>query len=105
AAATENTLVNMVANGLSPTDIQCYTGELQAVPQASYDLILANINRNVILASLAALYDRLNPDGDILFSGILLQDQTLVEQSAQGAGFIPVTQTAREGWLMLHYRK
>lgn len=104
-AATENTQVNMAANGVPAQAIQLYTGDLSAVPPNRYDLILANINRNVILTSLPALYERLIPGGDILFSGILQQDRALVEQSAEQLGFIPATTMEREGWMLLHYRR
>lgn len=102
-AATENTLVNMEANGAS--QIKVYTGDLSAVPPATYDIVLANINRNVILASLAALYDRTSAEGDLLVSGILLQDAELVEQTATACGWTKVLFRDREGWMMMHYRK
>ncbi len=102
-AATENTLVNMEANRASK--IKVYTGDLSAVPSATYDIILANINRNVILASLAALYDRTSAGGDLLVSGILLQDAELVEQTATACGWIKVLFRDREGWMMMHFRK
>lgn len=102
-AATENTLVNMEVNGAS--QIKVYTGDLSAVPPATYDIILANINRNVILASLAALYDRTSAGGDLLVSGILLQDAELVEQTATACGWTKVLFRDRDGWMMMHYRK
>lgn len=103
AAATENTLVNMEANGVSKMNV--YTGTLSAVPARTYDIVLANINRNVILDSLAALYDRTSEGGDLLVSGILLQDEALVEQTALACGWSKVLFRHRDGWMMMHYRK
>jgi ribosomal protein L11 methyltransferase len=101
--ATENTLVNMAANQV--TEIAVYTGDLSVVPVRKYQVILANINRNVILASLGALYDRTEAGGDLLVSGILRQDQALVEAEATLHGWKKVCQREREGWLMLHYQR
>jgi len=101
--ATENTLVNMAVNQVA--DIAVYTGDLSAVPRRKYQVILANINRNVILASLGALYERTEAGGDLLVSGILRQDQTLVEAEAILQGWKKVGQREREGWLMLHYQR
>lgn len=99
--ATENTLVNMRANDVD--GITVYTGDLHAVPVRQYDCILANINRNVILASLTTLYERLLPEGQLLVSGILQADQALVHKAASEAGFKQVAVQEREGWLMIQY--
>ena len=70
----ENTLENAARNGVADA-IRSYHGQLDDVPVGPYDTILANINRNVILASLPALYQRLRPAGHLLLSGILLADE------------------------------
>lgn len=102
-AATENTLVNMEANGIS--GIQVFTGDITAVPATKNDFILANINRNVILSSLGALYARTADDGHLLVSGILAQDQKLVDAKAIEEGWKKVLTRERNGWLLLHYRR
>ncbi|MEZ4988557.1 MAG: 50S ribosomal protein L11 methyltransferase [Saprospiraceae bacterium] len=103
APATENTLVNMEANDVSL--IQVFTGDLQAVPQRTYDIILANINRNVILASLAALYERTVSGGQLLVSGILQQDEAIVTTTAADAGWQHLLTREKDGWLMIHFNK
>lgn len=101
--ATDNTLVNMKANNVE--DIRLFTGDINAVPSRTYDVILANINRNVILNTLEALYQRTENNGDLLVSGILVKDRELVEAEALRCGFKPVLVREREGWLMLHFQK
>lgn len=102
-AATENTLVNMQANQVE--EIEVFTGDLNAVPETKSNIILANINRNVILSSLGALYARMAAGGDLLVSGILQQDQELVDQQAEKDGWQKVLTRTKDGWLLLHYRK
>lgn len=102
-AATENTLVNMAVNEID--QIQVYTGQLDAVPMAQFEVILANINRNVILNSLGALYLRCATAGHLLVSGILAQDEEKVEAVAQQEGWQRLIRREREGWLMIHYQK
>ena len=101
--ATSNTLVNMKANNVS--DIQIFTGDINIVPKRKYEIILANINRNVILNTLAALYERSCQGGDLLISGILKRDQQLVEKEAERCGYKQILVRERDGWLMLHYRR
>ena len=74
AAAVENTLENARVNQTSD-QIKVFHGDLDAVPFRTYDFILANINRNVILGTLPALYQRLRDGGMLLISGILDADR------------------------------
>ena len=48
-----------------------------------YDIILANINKNIILDNLSSLIKSLTPTGTILLSGLLAEDEAdIVEASA-----------------------
>ena len=48
----------------------------------TFDVILANINRNVILENMAILYDRLNANGHLLLSGLLKEDESIILSKA-----------------------
>lgn len=95
--SAENTLENAERNGVSLHRV--VHGELKDVPTGpAYDLILANINRNVILATAGALYKRLRSGGTVLFSGILAQDEELLLSSLTAAGFLHQATRSREDW-------
>lgn len=94
----ENTLENAEINGVY-LDVVTH-GTLDDVdPQRRFDVILANINRNVILASLPSLYERLNTGGLLFVSGILEHDGKLVEDTALSAGFTVNRRQQRQDWL------
>lgn len=100
-AAYENTLDNARANGAAR--IQVYHGALDAVKGGSYGYILANINRNVILNSIKALYGKLAPGGILLVSGILTADESLVLSRAKAAK-LRFTDKARRGeWSCIRF--
>jgi len=46
-----------------------------ATAEMKFDIILANINKNVIIENLSLLADQLNKDGQILLSGLLESDK------------------------------
>jgi ribosomal protein L11 methyltransferase len=98
-----NTLDNLRINEVSGVTVR--EGDLSAVPEAGFSIILANINRNVILGSLPALYDKLDAEGDLLVSGVLATDEELVHAEARRAGFALALRRQRGDWLLLHYRK
>ena len=95
--AFENTLENCRINKVGK--VNAFLGELNAVPDGSYDIVLANINRNVILDSLPSLHARLNEGGLLISSGYLVEDGELMAGAFHQHGF-SVTQVARRNnWL------
>ncbi|MDX1943673.1 MAG: 50S ribosomal protein L11 methyltransferase [Saprospiraceae bacterium] len=72
AEAYHNTLENTQINNVD--NVQVIHGTIENVLDSGYNVILANINRNVILDSLAALHEKLFTNGILLVSGILKQD-------------------------------
>ena len=103
--AYQNTLENALLNGCN--NINAYHGGLEALPEQelSYNIILANINRNVILDSLASLYAKLVPGGLLLVSGILLQDQALVVEKAKAEGFSLTSSWTKGNWCCFEFKK
>lgn len=97
----DNTLENMELNGVEASKMQVYHGVLADVPAQQYDLILANINRNVILETMPDICIRLNKGGKLLCSGFLEQDIELVVEAAQAQGLYLQRQEAREKWRCL----
>lgn len=83
--AYENAIENCQLNDVDA--IQVYLGGLEVVLDSGYDIILANINRNVILESLTTLYKKLKRSGVLLISGILQEDEELVLDAAKTEGF------------------
>lgn len=52
-----------------------------------FDIILANINRHILLQYMDAMFELLVPNGTLLMSGLLIEDESIISQSAIGAGF------------------
>ncbi len=98
--AYENTLEHALLNGVGDK-IKAFYGTLDDVPPATYDLILANINRNVILASLPELRKRLSANGQLLISGILHDDEPVIMEMATAQGFREFGQQKRGNWMAI----
>lgn len=81
----ENTIENAALNEVDNINVAC--SNLENFEAGKYDIILANINRNVLLSSHQELYNRLNPTGTLLISGILDVDEELVSTSYKNIGF------------------
>ncbi len=97
APAYESTLENAGSNGVQLDEV--VHGELSDVPDGNpYDLVVANINRNVLLETGEALYHRLGAGGTALMSGVLEQDERMLVGHMQGVGFRHRATFARGDW-------
>jgi ribosomal protein L11 methyltransferase len=63
----ESTIENSALNGINNIEALC--GSKQVIPNERYDIILANINRNILLDQMASYAEVLKPGGEIYFSG------------------------------------
>lgn len=95
---------NIVRNEVED-QVTIFEGGLEVVPSVEYDLILANINRNVLLDSIPTLQKHLLPGGQIGISGFLPQDVDILEECIQPFGW-QLTQTRNDsGWVSLWWTK
>ena len=78
--AYQNTLENLSIN--KAETVQTYCGTLEQVPFQKVDIVLANINRNVILDTMASISDRLDKGGLLLCSGFLQEDIVKINKQA-----------------------
>lgn len=92
-----NTLENAKRN--NTPSIKTYQGTLPDVQSKNFDIILANINRNVILESLPTLYDKLKIGGFLMVSGFLQQDEKLLNEHSKKANFHLVKSMNRGKWI------
>jgi ribosomal protein L11 methyltransferase len=97
--AWENTLENIKQNDCER--IYVTHGELEQVPFRRYDIILANINRNILIEYASALRERLKSNGVCMLSGILENDRDIVLQVYEKAGFHLNKTTQKDDWICL----
>ncbi len=66
-----------------------------------YDIILANINKHIILENLPSLRKELNQGGTLLLSGLLEEDETDILQAAAKYELSASAKLQRSGWIAL----
>lgn len=72
APAVENALEHASINKVQ-YDVEL--GDIHTVPDQKYQIILANVNQNVLIADAKELIDRLDKNATLLLSGILIKDK------------------------------
>lgn len=85
--------------------INVYQSDVTDFKGENYDLILANINRNVILSSMSSFYKKMAYNGMIIVSGYLEVDVDLILESAESAGLHLMTSHQRGDWMCQVFQK
>lgn len=94
--AYENTIENCERN--NSTSIEVIKGNVNAIKSRKFDIILANINRNILLADTISYVNCLNKNGYILQSGFLNEDEKLLIQNAELSGLKHIKTNQKEKW-------
>lgn len=66
-----------------------------------FDVILANINKNVLLLNMAEIRQHLQEDGVVLMSGLLEGDRVDIEAAAQKHGLVIKSEKKQNSWISL----
>jgi ribosomal protein L11 methyltransferase len=95
----ENAGENIQRNGCSRIRLSLS----ETLPVGQYDIILANINRNVILGYLSQLASILVPGGKLLLSGLMVADEEDIRKACIQSGFQLMKISERNNWISILY--
>ena len=99
--STNNTLENAALNNIN--NILVRLGDASLLKGQQFDLILANIQRNILLQDMPAYARVLKPGGILLMSGFYQADLEIIEAKATSLG-LKITRTyERSEWCATRY--
>ncbi len=99
-----------VANALENcTNNECRNVIIRQDNQLKYllpaDVVLANINRNILLENMVSLVEKTREGGSCLMSGLLEGDREIISNQAVASGFQEAGYWEKDGWIALLFRK
>ncbi len=100
--AFHNCVQNIERNGC--VHIQTIQGDDSYVFNEKFDIILANINRNVILKNISYWKNLMNPNGLLIVSGILQNDETDIVLQAEKNDLVVKDILRTNGWLAISFK-
>ena len=92
----ENAELNNVSNS-----IKIITGDIKNVDEKGFDLVLANIQKNILLEILDDLKMKIKENGILILSGLLLKDEEEIMISYSDSGFTFVEKSVKDDWISL----
>ena len=96
----ENTLENLEMNHCQNISAQLSS----TVPKKKkYDMVLANINRNVLLKQISEYAQVLASGGDLLMSGFYVEDLGIIQNACKTEGFRFIRNLDVNNWVAAHF--
>ena len=99
-SAYDNARLNKVG-----TRIETYCGDASLLQRNTYDVILANINRNILLQDMGTYAHSLHRDGLLFVSGFYVEDMPMLIGTAAVSGLEYVSHDSIDNWCCIKFRK
>ena len=96
---TENSIENIAMNNIKGIDVKLGGAEL--LEGLNFDIVLANINRNILLADMEKYAACLSSGGELYMSGFYVEDIPLIEAEANLNGLKLVDYTEKNNWVVV----
>ena len=84
-------------------NISVYESDASLLVGKKYDVIIANINRNILLNDMQQYKDCLNENGILFLSGFYTEDIPVISESCTSRGLSYVKQFERNNWVALKF--
>ena len=99
----QNSIENVQRNGCK--HITVLEGDSSLLKGKKYDIIIANINRNILLSDMKIYTDCLHQEGILLLSGFYKDDIAIIESEVVKHGLVFDKMIQRNRWVALKYNK
>ncbi|MBN1821326.1 MAG: 50S ribosomal protein L11 methyltransferase [Prolixibacteraceae bacterium] len=86
-------------------NIEAFLGDASLLIIQQFDLILANIQRNVLLTDMEKYCSVLNPGGKLIMSGFYIQDNPSIKEKAESIGLTDAGYTEKNKWVAYTFLK
>ena len=92
-----NSIDNLALNNIS--NIKVFQGDASSLTsEGPFDVIIANINRNILLADMQYYVARMNQGGEIYFSGFYESDLPMIQAEAERLGLRYISHRVEKDW-------
>lgn len=98
-ATTENAHLNGILN------IEAHLGDASLLGNQKFELILANIQRNVLLNDMEKYFKVLKPGGKLIMSGFYNDDIPIIKELAESLGLIDAGYQEKNKWVAYAFQK
>lgn len=99
--SVENTSHNAMLNGTDNISVMLGDAGVLSDISEKYDVVLANINRNILLADMPSMRKVMKEQATLILSGFYKEDIPMLIEKAESLGMRQVSATEDNNWCML----
>ncbi|MGE5430207.1 MAG: 50S ribosomal protein L11 methyltransferase [Syntrophomonadaceae bacterium] len=96
----DNGIENCEVNGVSDR-VEIRLGEVSLIVEKDFDLVLANINKNILMEIAQELTSHVRPGGTLILSGLLFTDEQDISGRYEKEGFTVTDKKQLDEWISL----
>jgi len=100
----ENCIENCELNSVTGK-VKIVKGEISDIKEDNFDLIIANIQKDVLLNIADQIIEKLKPNGIAILSGLLVKDEKDIEERYTKTGFETVETKAMDEWIAIALKR
>jgi ribosomal protein L11 methyltransferase len=83
--------------------VKVFEGGAEVIPNKKYDVILANINKNILLADIETYVQKLSSSGSLIMSGFYSEDVIDISAKCGVYNLKPVKNYEKDNWVAVKY--
>lgn len=102
--SVENSKHNAALNQVE-VDVRLGDATVTNSISGTFDVVMANINRNILLADMPVFAGKMNQGGILIMSGFYQEDAEMIIAKARSLGLTPVGQRTNGDWTCLTFSK
>jgi len=99
--AFENTNQNIALNN---AEVEVRKGNVDVIKENRFDIVLANINKNVLVGDMRAFHNALNSGGYMILSGFFVTDRDEIRSEAEKFGSKLVSECDEDSWACMMFQ-
>ena len=100
--SVENTIENVTLN--NAPNIAVRLGTIEDEPEEKYEIVLANINRNILLQQIPAYVTFMSEGASLVISGFYEADIADIQAVAESVGLKKVAQSSKNQWASVVFK-
>ena len=99
--AINSTIENAATNGIK--NLQIIEGGVEAIPEKAFDIIYANIQRNILLKDMPGYINALKTGGELIMSGFYISDLESIKSRAEELGMQFLRSDQNNTWVAAQF--
>jgi len=100
----DNAIENSKLNNVNDS-VEVLQGEITDIKESDFDLILANIQKNILVEIAPEIYSRLKPGGIVILSGLLDYDEADIKNDFSALGLLFLETRKLDSWIAIVFQK